>query len=104
MMRSRLAHGRYHLESALFRADVCEQGEILTPLPASASGWAAGHLRGVAVSGALARATRPAADEIGQDQMRAARGTLDACPRPRDVPVFIAATGLMDGGRVGLID
>ena len=92
------------MESALFRADVCEQGEFLTPLPASASGWAAGHLRGVAVSGALARATEHAAAEIVQDQMRPARWTLDMFRPPRDVPVFITATVIRHGGRVGLID
>jgi hypothetical protein len=92
------------LESALFRADVCEQGEFLTPLPASASGWAAGHLRGVAVSGALARATEHAAAEIVQDQMRPARWTLDMFRPPRAVPVFITATVIRHGGRVGLVD
>ena len=92
------------MESALFRADVCEQGEFLTPLPASASGWAPGHLRGVAVSGALARATEHAAAEIVQDQMRPARWTLDMFRPPRAVPVFITATVVRHGGRVGLVD
>jgi len=52
-------------DEALFDIAVRESGEVFYPLPRSRSGWGTGMLRGMAVTGLLARGTEACAAGLG---------------------------------------
>lgn len=89
--------------SAFFRANGEAASEILEPLPNSASGWAGDQIRGMAVSGALARATERAAALV-MPEMRPARWHVDLFRPARVRPTTVATTVARQGRRVGIID
>lgn len=80
---------------ALFSLESTESGEILTPLPLAAGKWGAGRMRGLAVSGALARAVENA---LPDTELRPARWTLELC-RVATMDACHADTRIMRQGR-----
>lgn len=88
---------------AFFRRSVGDGAEILQPLPASASGWSPDQIRGMAVSGALARATERTAGQV-MPQMQPARWAVDLFRPARVRPTSVRTTVVRHGRRIGLID
>jgi hypothetical protein len=89
--------------TAFFRALPTVDSEVLQPLPASASGWSADQIRGMAVSGALARATERTADRV-LPQMLPARWAVDLFRPARVRPTTVRTTTIRQGRRIGIID
>jgi hypothetical protein len=89
--------------TAFFRAVVDGDAELLHPLPASASGWSPNQIRGMAVSGAVARATERTADQEFPD-MQPARWAVDLFRPARVRPTTVTTTIVRHGRRVGVID
>ena len=92
----------------LFRATGAGTMEILQPLPASVSGWSTtdartNQVRGMAVSGALARATERAAQGTLQE-MRPARWSVSLSRPALFGPATVTASVFRQGRRVGVID
>ena len=88
-----------------FRPD----GELLVPLPPASSEWGGsngrGHLRGTAISGALARATERVAESLeGADGFRPVRWTLDLFRPAAMAPVGTEVSVVRQGRRLRLID
>lgn len=93
-------------QTALFRTTGDPHGphhETLIPLPNSASGWGSDQIRGMAVSGALARATERTADEE-LPEMRPVRWHVDLFRAARVRPTEVRTSVIRRGGRIGLID
>jgi hypothetical protein len=90
-------------KSAFFRVLVDAGSEVLHPLPASASGWSRDQIRGMAVSGALARATERTADQM-LPGMRPARWAVDLFRPARVRPTTVTTTVVRHGRRIGVID
>ena len=63
-------------EPAFFSVDRTPHGDVLTPLPTAAGNWGPNRMRGLAVSGALARAVEHAVQGSG---FRPVRWTLELC-------------------------
>jgi hypothetical protein len=89
--------------TAFFRVLTTAQPEILQPLPASASGWSRDQIRGMAVSGALARATERTAARL-VPEMRPARWAVDLFRPARVRPTTVTTTVVRQGRRIGIID
>jgi hypothetical protein len=89
---------------AFFRTEHDGQTEILLPEPHAASGWGQESMRGMPISGALARATERAAGELGLDGLRPARFTLDLFKPAKQVPTTITTTVVRRGRRLFLLD
>src|SRR5262245_28377580 len=88
-----------------FRAE----GGLLVPLGAASSEWGGsngrGHLRGTAVSGALARAAGRAADALeGAEGFRPVRWTLDLFRPGAMAASTTEATVVRGGRRLRLVD
>ncbi len=90
-------------ERAFFRALLDSGSEVLRPLPASASGWSRDQIRGMAVSGALARETERTADRV-LPGMRPARWAVDLFRPARVRPTTVTTTVVRHGRRIGVID
>ncbi|MEU6563292.1 acyl-CoA thioesterase domain-containing protein [Nocardia nova] len=91
------------MDRAFFRVKYgdCEE---LHPEPVSASGWGAEHMRGLAVSGALARETERTIKTVGRHDLRPVRWTLDMFRAARMQPSVTSATVVRNGPRLCLID
>ncbi|MCU1566794.1 MAG: hypothetical protein JWQ56_1731 [Pseudarthrobacter sp.] len=89
---------------AFFRVEHHGDTEILLPEPHAASGWGQETMRGMPVSGALARATERAAGELGLRGLLPARFTLDLFKAAKQVPTTISTTVVRRGRRLCLID
>ncbi len=89
--------------AAFFRVLYDAHSDVLQPLPASASGWSRNQIRGMAVSGALARATERTADEVLLG-MRPARWAVDLFRPARVRPTTVTTTVVRHGRRIGVID
>lgn len=93
------------MNEAFYKLEQAVHGEVLVPTHATASGWGAGQLRGMAVSGALARATeREMAGLDAAAGMRPARFTLDLFRAARAVPSRTRTEVVRQGRRLILID
>lgn len=91
------------MDRAFFRMKYADTEE-LHPEPCAASGWGAGHMRGLAVSGALARETERTIGALGRHDLRPVRWTLDMFRAAKMHPSVTSATVLRDGPRLCLID
>ena len=89
--------------AAFFQAVVGPGTEVLQPLPASASAWSSDHLRGMAVSGALARATEQVADRV-VPEMRPVRWNVDLFRPAQCRPAAVSTSVIRHGRRIGVID
>ncbi|MGX7730093.1 acyl-CoA thioesterase domain-containing protein [Rhodococcus sp. 2H158] len=76
--------------------------EELTPLPVSLSGWGTEHMRGSAVTGALARSAELAGGR--RPGLRPVRFTVDLHTAATMATVFTRSTVLREGGRLMLVD
>ncbi|MEV7136069.1 acyl-CoA thioesterase domain-containing protein [Arthrobacter sp. NPDC093128] len=81
-----------------------QDGEVLLPEPISGSGWDGGQLRGMAVSGALARATEQVVSSLRMENLRPARFTLDLYKPALQVPTIISTNVVRQGRRLCLVD
>ncbi|MGV9611505.1 acyl-CoA thioesterase domain-containing protein [Nocardia xishanensis] len=79
-------------------------GEELVPLPWSGSGWGEGHMRGLAVSGALARAAEHAIAALGRPELLPTRWTLDMFRPARMRPCVASVTVVRESKRLCLVD
>jgi hypothetical protein len=89
---------------AFFRIEQDGDTEILLPEPLAGSGWGNGNMRGMPISGALARATQRAAADLGLKDMIPARFTLDLFKPAFQVPTTIGTSVVRQGRRLCLID
>jgi hypothetical protein len=89
---------------AFFKAEQPEQQEVLIPTRATQSGWGQGQLRGMAVSGALARGTEKAISELPVDDLRPSRFTLDLFRPARTLPSTVRTAVVRQGRRLVLVD
>ena len=92
------------LVPAFFRVERDGDTEILLPEPLAGSGWGNGSMRGMPISGALARATERAADDLGIGHMLPSRFTLDLFKPALQVPTTTTARLVRRGRRLCLID
>jgi len=78
--------------------------EILVPEPMAGRGWSADRMRGVAVSGALARASERAIAAAGRSDLRPVRWTLDLFRPATMRSCTTTATVVREGRRLCLVD
>jgi hypothetical protein len=76
---------------------------ILEPQARARGGWG-DQLRGTAVSGALARATDGEVTELGRDDLRLARWSVDMFRAARMAPCVTRVNRVRDGRRLCLVD
>lgn len=91
------------MDRAFFRVKYADTEE-LHPEPCAASGWGTEHMRGLAVSGALAREAERTIDTIGRHDLQPARWTVDLFRAAKMRPSVTSATVVRDGPRLCLID
>lgn len=84
-------------DEALFDIAARESGEVFSPLPRSRSGWGTGLLRGMAVTGLLARGTEACAAGLGA-QFSPVRFTADLF-RPAPATESRVVTSVVRRGR-----
>jgi hypothetical protein len=90
---------------ALFRVGREGPGEILQPLELARSGWYSDHLRGMAVTGALARsAVREAGRSVAAGAFSPARFTVDLFRPARMTPTVVESKVVRTGRRLCLVD
>ncbi|SED79175.1 Thioesterase-like superfamily protein [Rhodococcus jostii] len=94
--------------SAFYRVDshvpASPEREILSPLPRAFGGWGSRMLRGMAVSGVLARAAERRVADLGRSDLSPARWTLDLFRPAGESPCSVATTVLRQGRRLCLLD
>lgn len=88
-------------EPAFFSVEKTPEGDVLTPLPTAAGNWGPNRMRGLAVSGALARAVEHAVPNSG---FRPVRWTLDLCRVASMDPCRADVRVLRSGRRVSLVE
>ncbi|WP_216893541.1 acyl-CoA thioesterase domain-containing protein [Nocardia alni] len=91
------------MDRAFFRVKYGDTEE-LHPEPGADSGWGTEHMRGLAVSGALAREAERTIDTLGREDLRPVRWTLDMFRAAKMQPSTTSATVIRDGPRLCLID
>jgi hypothetical protein len=93
------------MEQVFFDIRQEESGEILLPTPSTGSGWGQDYLRGMAVSGALARATERAVAELNHEApLQPSRFTLDLFRPARRIETTVHTEVVRHGRRLVLID
>ena len=91
------------MDRAFFRVKYgdCEE---LHPEPIAASGWGVEHMRGLAVSAALARETERTIATVGRHDLQPVRWTLDMFRAARMRPSVTSAGVVRNGPRLCLVD
>ncbi|TDP37739.1 acyl-CoA thioesterase domain-containing protein [Nocardia ignorata] len=92
------------MTGAFFRTQHSGHGVELVPQAEAASGWGQEHMRGLAVSSALARAAEQEIDTIGRADLVPVRWTLDLFRPARLRPCTASAAVVRQGKRLCLID
>jgi hypothetical protein len=87
-------------EFALFRAE----GDVLIPQDIARSLWREDQMHGVATSGALARGLEHAVAELGRDDLRPARYTVDLFRAPSMSACTVRSSVVREGSRICLLD
>jgi hypothetical protein len=87
-------------EFALFRAE----GDRLVPQDIARSLWREDQMHGVATSGALARGLELAVADLGHDDLRPARYTVDLFRAPSMSPCTVRSSVVREGSRLCLVD
>ena len=80
------------------------EGDRLVPAEIARSLWKHDQMHGVAVSGALARALELRLTELGRDDLRPARYTVDLFQPARMAPCTVETEVVREGRRICLID
>ena len=88
--------------SGYFRRCPGAEFEKLTPLPVALSGWGSEHMRGSAVTGALARSAEN--EGRARRDLRPVRFTADLQRAATMAPVSTRSTVVREGGRLLLVD
>lgn len=78
--------------------------EVLLPTDLAKSLWGTDQLHGVALSGMLSRALERTVKELGRDDLRAARYTVDLFKAVRSKPCRTTTTVVREGNRICLVD
>lgn len=89
---------------SFFTHDPAVPGDVLVPTDLARSQWGADQLHGVAVSGALARAAERAVGELGRDDLRPARHSVDLFRPASSRPCTFTADVVREGPRICLVD
>ncbi|GEM29626.1 acyl-CoA thioesterase [Nocardia neocaledoniensis NBRC 108232] len=92
------------MTTAFFRTRTGPAGIELIPQAEASSGWGDEHMRGLAVSSALARATEQHVESIGRGDLTPARWTVDLFRPARLRPCTTSVTVVREGRRLCLID
>ncbi|MEV0685601.1 acyl-CoA thioesterase domain-containing protein [Nocardia sp. NPDC050378] len=92
------------MTAAFFRTQRGPQGMELIPQAEAASGWGEEHMRGLAVSSALARAAEQQIHTIERTDLVPTRWTVDLFRPARLRPCTASATVVREGKRLCLID
>ncbi len=79
-------------------------GDDLVPADLARSLWSKNQMHGVAVSGALSRALERAVDDLGRDDLRPARYTVDLFRAAAMDPCRTTARVVREGRRLCLVD
>ncbi len=90
------------MSTAFFRSGDQGGAEVLIPQPLAFSGWGEGQLRGLAVSGAMARAAEHAARD--RSDLRPARWTVDLFRAAVAMPSTLVARVVRSGRRLCLVE
>lgn len=88
---------------AFFARDA-DDPEVLVPTDLAKSLWGTDQMHGVALSGMLARALERAVAELGREDLRAARYTVDLFKAARMKPCRTTTTVVREGNRICLVD
>ncbi|MER6561764.1 acyl-CoA thioesterase domain-containing protein [Streptomyces sp. NPDC001027] len=78
--------------------------DVLVPEPIARSGWGRARVRGIAISGALARAVEKSVDVEARPGLRQARWSVDIFRPVADAPLEVSASVIREGRRLRLID
>jgi hypothetical protein len=79
-------------------------GDALVPTDLAQSLWSDDQMHGVALSGALARALERAVADLGRDDLRPARYSVDLFKAARMEPCHTSAVVVREGRRLCLVD
>jgi hypothetical protein len=85
---------------AMFTAD----GDALVPTDIARSMWSGNQMHGVAVSGALARSAETCLRELGRDDVRPARWTVELFRPATMDPCQVSTSVVREGRRLVLVD
>lgn len=77
---------------------------MLYPQPPAGSGWGNDHMRGMAISGAMARAVEHEVSDLARDDLQPARWTIDLFRVARMRPTTVTARIVRAGRRLCLVD
>src|SRR3954447_5278576 len=80
------------------------EGDALVPTDFALSLWGDDQIHGVALSGALARSLEQAVAELGRDDLRPARYSLDLFRPARKQPSRTSTRVVREGRRLCLVD
>ena len=80
------------------------RGDTLVPTPLACSMWSDDQMHGVALSGALARASEACLAAAGRTDLRPARWTVDLFKPARMIPCTFATEVVREGSRICLVD
>jgi hypothetical protein len=81
-----------------------DEDGLLVPSPVACSMWSDNQMQGVAVSSAMARAVEHCVRDLGRDDLRPARFTVDLFRAAAMQPCEVAATVVREGRRLCLVD
>jgi hypothetical protein len=87
-------------EYALFRAE----GDVLVPQDIARSLWREDQMHGVATSGALARGLERAVADLGREDLRPSRYTVDLFRAPSMSACTVRSSVVREGARLCLVD
>jgi hypothetical protein len=79
-------------------------GDELVPTDIARSMWSADQMHGVAVSGALARGAEGRLGDLGRDDLRPARWTVDLFRPAAMEPCTVTTSVVREGRRLALVD
>ena len=88
---------------AFFTTDP-DDADVLVPQDLAKSLWGSDQMHGVALSGLLARALERAVSDLGRDDLRAARYTVDLFKAARMRPCRTTTRVVREGNRICLVD
>ena len=81
-----------------------DAGSDLIPTPLACSMWSDDQMHGVALSGALARAAERQVAELGRDDLRPARWSVDLFRPARMLPCTFTTEVVRESSRICLVD
>ncbi len=79
-------------------------GDVLLPTDLARSSWSTEQVHGVAISGALARTAERTVADLGRDDLRPARHSVDLFRPAAMKPFHLSAEVVREGPRICLVD